>query len=207
MKPARFVCRLFLFCAVCWVIASCSRIDSTKYREGDIVFQVSLSQQSRAIQKATSSKFSHMGILVNHDNALQVLEAVQPVKYTKIDTWVQRGKNGYFEVKRYDDAGNSWNQQTRSALHQYAQNNVGKNYDRLFLWNDDQIYCSELVWKAYQRCLGVQLCPLKHLRDFNLDDPDVKVTLEKRYGKNIPLDEVVVSPADIYNSNKLITVR
>jgi hypothetical protein len=27
---------------------------------------------------------------------------------------------------------------------------TGKNYDMTFEWSDNNIYCSELIWKVYQ---------------------------------------------------------
>ena len=35
------------------------------YQTGDIIFHVSKSQQSLGIQKATKSRYSHMGLIVN----------------------------------------------------------------------------------------------------------------------------------------------
>ena len=31
----------------------------------------------------------------------------------------------------------------------------GKSYDLTFEWNDEKIYCSELIWKIYQRAVGI----------------------------------------------------
>ena len=36
---------------------------NTKIKDGDLIFQTSLSQQSKAIQLATKSKYSHCGII------------------------------------------------------------------------------------------------------------------------------------------------
>jgi hypothetical protein len=44
-------------------------------QDGDIIFQTSLSSQSLAIQRATHSKYSHMGQIVLRDGAPYVLEA------------------------------------------------------------------------------------------------------------------------------------
>lgn len=49
-------------------------------REGDIIFQTSLSPQSRAIQLATRSSWSHCGILYKRGGRFYVFEAAQTVK-------------------------------------------------------------------------------------------------------------------------------
>ncbi|MBR4814146.1 MAG: hypothetical protein IKZ67_01645, partial [Paludibacteraceae bacterium] len=45
------------------------------YKEGDILFQVSKSHQSPLIQKATGSRWSHCGVVVEKGKKMYVLEA------------------------------------------------------------------------------------------------------------------------------------
>lgn len=67
---------------------------------GDIVFHTSLSSQSIAVQAATRSPYSHMGIVLMKHGKPYVFEAVQPVKYTPLQAWLDRGKNKRYVVKR-----------------------------------------------------------------------------------------------------------
>ena len=60
-------------------------------RDGDLIFHTSQSAQSRAIQLATHSAWSHCGIVYKHGATWQVFEAVQPVKLTSLAEWVARG--------------------------------------------------------------------------------------------------------------------
>ena len=59
-------------------------------KEGDLIFQTSLSEQSKAIQLATKSKYSHCGLIYKEGNDFVVFEAVQPVKKTLLDKWSRR---------------------------------------------------------------------------------------------------------------------
>ena len=61
-----------------------------RLRDGDIIFHESRSSQSRAIQLATKSRYSHMGILYRERNQWFVYEAVQPVKSTPLHDWIRR---------------------------------------------------------------------------------------------------------------------
>lgn len=61
-------------------------------REGDLIFQTSLSGQSRAIQLATHSQYSHCGIIHLIGNDYFVYEAVEPVKWTALNRWISRGR-------------------------------------------------------------------------------------------------------------------
>ena len=82
----------------------------------------------------------------------------------------------------------------------------GKDYDLYFEWSDDKIYCSELVWKIYKRAVGIEIGKLKTLNEFDLSNPLVKNKLRERYGNNIPLNELVISPGDMFESDLLETV-
>jgi uncharacterized protein YycO len=82
----------------------------------------------------------------------------------------------------------------------------GKPYDLTFEWSDDRIYCSELVWKIYDRGIGIKIGQTKKLRDFDLSDDIVKNKMKERFGDQIPLDEMVISPGDMFSSKLLETV-
>ena len=56
--------------------------ENREIREGDLIFQTSLSGQSRAIQLATHSQYSHCGIIHLKGTDYFVYEAVEPVKWT-----------------------------------------------------------------------------------------------------------------------------
>jgi hypothetical protein len=83
----------------------------------------------------------------------------------------------------------------------------GKNYDLTFEWSDDRIYCSELVWKIYQRATGIEIGELETLSDFDLSHAIVREKIKERFGEKIPKNETVISPAALYESNLLITVQ
>lgn len=74
--------------------------EDNELKDGDIIFQTSLSLQSKAIQFATDSKYSHCGIIFKNKGKYYVYEAIQPVKQTPLDKWIERGKDGKFVTKR-----------------------------------------------------------------------------------------------------------
>ncbi|RZK30705.1 MAG: YiiX family permuted papain-like enzyme [Hymenobacter sp.] len=179
---------------------------SPTLREGDLIFHTSLSGQSQAIQLATRSPYSHCGLLYKTNGEWQVFEAVQPVKLTPLNRWVARGQGQHFVVKRLHDAATALTPTALVHLKAAGQPMLGHDYDLAFNWSDKQIYCSELIWKVYDRGLHRQLGQLQHLRDFDLSHPAVRAKLRERYGNQLPLSEPVISPASIFNSTKLITV-
>lgn len=170
---------------------------------GDIVFHTSTSAQSVAVQSATHSRYSHMGIVLIKEGRPVVLEAVQPVKYTDLKTWLNRGKGQQYVIKRLTSPIKP---AAVSKLDQEAKRYLGKPYDLTFEWSDDRIYCSELVWKLYKSALGIELAPLAKLGSFDLTAPAVKAKLKERYGNRIPLNEPVIAPSAIFESTLLTTV-
>lgn len=181
-------------------------------KEGDIIFQTSLSSQSKAIQLATNSKYSHVGIIFKDDktNNFVVLEAVQPVKFTPLDEWIKRGESSHFVIKRLKNADEILTDEVIQKMKKVGQNLVGKNYDLYFEWSDEKIYCSELVWKIYKKALNIEVGKLEKLSSFDLDNKIVKQKMKERYGNKIPsnqLNENVISPAAIFESDKLVFVK
>lgn len=176
------------------------------FREGDIIFQTSKSNQSKAIQLATKSPYSHMGIIYRQGVDYFVFEAIQPVKLTPLKEWIDRGENGHYVVKRLENADKLLTKDLLAKMKEIGEKYLNKDYDLYFEWSNTQIYCSELVWKIYKEALGIEIGKLAKLKDFDLTHPTVKQKLKERYGNNIPIEEQVISPATMFYSDKLMTV-
>lgn len=175
-------------------------------REGDIVFQSFPSSQTKAIQLATKSQFSHVGMILKHNGKLMVYEAVGPVKFTSVNSWIKRDVKKRFVAKRLKNANNILTKQNLSKLTTIALTFEGKPYDFVFNWSDDKLYCSELVWKTFHRALNIDIGNLRKLKNFDLSSPEVKEILDERYPDGVPLEETAISPQDVFQSSSLITV-
>jgi hypothetical protein len=217
MNPFRLLCvGAMLACSV----SSCSNFQSDQraaeespwssweLQSGDLVFQISKSNQSQAIQDATNCSYSHVGIVYRNDEETYVFEAVEPVRIIPWDTWRKRGQGEHVVVKRMKD---------RSALTPDALRKMqaigepwlGKHYDLQFMWSDEQLYCSEVVWKVFERGASVELCPLGRVGDLDLSDESVSDLAQKRFRgglDNVPLDEPIVTPADLFHAPSLQTI-
>jgi len=173
-------------------------------RDGDIIFQTSRSAQSAAIQRATHSAYSHVGLIFVRDGRPFVYEAIATVRYTPLAEWIARGAGGHYVVKRLERPLASGDV---AKLRKAAEAFVGRPYDLYFEWSDQRIYCSELVWKVYERALGIKLGELQKLREFDLTDAAVRAKMRERYGSDVPLDEPVISPGAQFDSPALETVE
>jgi len=180
---------------------------SSELQNGDIIFQTSQSSQSKAIQLATNSKYCHVGMIYIIDNKPFVYEAIQPVTITPLKVFISRGQNGHYVVKRLKNANEILTSEVMNNMKTFGEQYLGKPYDLYFEWTDDRIYCSELVWKIYNEATGLELGALQKIKDFDLSHQAVKLKMQERYGNNIPMNEQVISPAAMFNSDLLYTVK
>ncbi|WP_232036608.1 YiiX family permuted papain-like enzyme [Pragia fontium] len=172
-------------------------------QQGDIIFQTSRSSQSLAIQQATHSIYSHMGIILFKNNQPYVFEASNRVKFTPLEAWITRGVDGKFVAKRLKKMLTN---KEKQRIWSISQNYINRPYDLTFSWSDDRQYCSELVWKIYFNALGLKIGQQQKLREFNLTSPAVKAKLTERYGTAIPYNETVISPKSMFDSPFLTVV-
>ncbi len=204
--------KLFLSVFFLALLVSCSNnssessLLSISLKNGDIIFQSTQSRQCEAVKLATNSEYSHVGILFKEEGKWMVYEAVQPVKKTELSEWIARGENGHYVVKRLKN-DESLTAATLQKMKEIAATDLGKNYDIYFNWSDDEIYCSELVWKVYDEGAGIQIGELRQLKDFDLTSPQVQTIMSERYGSAIPYEEKVIAPSDLFESNKLKLVE
>jgi len=158
-----------------------------------------------AIQLATKSPYSHMGIVYLRDGEPFVFEAVQPVKLTPLAAWIERGEKGHFVAKRLRNADARLTTDVLQRMRTVGERFAGKDYDLYFEWSDEKIYCSELVWKVFDQGAGIQLGERQTIADFDLSHPAVQAKIRERFGDRVPLDEIVVSPVAIFNTRELET--
>jgi uncharacterized protein YycO len=192
------------------LIGACEKytinLDTKLIKDGDIIFQTLNSSKSQAIKIITHSKFSHVGIIFFKSGKPFVYEALSNVDYTPLDEWITRGEHAHFTIKRLANAPTTLNTDAIIKLKKTAETFKGRPYDTNFKWSDSRIYCSELVWKIYDRALGIKIGKQEKIGDFDFSHPLVKQEIKEIYGNNIPLNETVVSPEGIYESNQLILV-
>src|SRR5581483_12204951 len=101
--------------------------------------------------------------------------------------------DGKYYIKRLKDQSLLTEVNIKKILTE-ARSKLGIHYDLGFNWSDDELYCSEFVWKLYKHNLGIDIGKLRPLKDFDLSNPVVKQKLTERYGNNIPLNENMISP-------------
>jgi hypothetical protein len=181
-------------------------------RSGDIVFQDSSphSGQAPAIKALTRSQWSHCGIYFERPGGAVVIDGNGSTRAVAWQNWRNHGDGGRFAAYR---VRNQLSDEQVRGLWTAATRYDGRPYDLRFAWDDANIYCSELIWKAYRDALGLQVGRVQRLRDFDLRSPlaEPLITRDGGWGSvaiaEAHGDERVVSPQAIVESELLQRVR
>ena len=160
-------------------------------KEGDIVFIWSKSRQSPFVTYATGSLYTHCGIIVMKNDEMYVLEASNQVKLTPYNTFVDNARCGYYERIRIIPNN------IKIDYHKY----LGKKYDLQLDFNNDKMYCSELVYLIYKDQFGIELCEPKQIKEYNIFG--LGGLLKNR---NMSLDSYVVASSDIFKTEHKLSV-
>ena len=156
-----------------------------EYKEGDVIFIMSKSSQAPFIRYATSSMWTHCGIVVYKGEEPYVLEASNVVKLTPLYAFLNKGIFKINTTRRFI------NRPIKIKYKPY----LGIPYDSQFSLTNKRYYCSELVWIIYKRQFGIELCkprPLSDYRTFGLSK-----IMKKR---GISRESKFIAPVDILNS-------
>mgnify|MGYP003531344240 FL=1 len=167
-------------------------------REGDVIFQTSLSQQSPLIKMGTRSTITHCGIVVMKDGKPYVLETQKTLVLTPLKKFIARGKDGKYWHKRPE---------LDNIKIKYS-GYLGKPYDLAFKFDNGKFYCSELIYDVYLNQLGIELCKPKTIDDYLILGshriPKIKRAMKKR---GITMEQYAVAPVDVFNSKELRFVK
>jgi hypothetical protein len=175
-------------------------------RDGDLVFQTSKSEQSQAIALATGSRWTHMGVVHRRKGATLVLEAGARVRLTPLDQWAARGEGGTVVVKRLRDADQVLTAPVLQRMKGTGRAWLERPYDGLFQWSDRRFYCSELVYKLYERGAGITIGALRPAGSFDLASPVVQAKIRQRFGGKFDVREPVISPQSMFEDPRLVLV-
>lgn len=180
--------------------------NTTALKNGDIIFIVNPAGQGKAIQLATKSKYTHVGIIFIEKGKTYVYHAVEPVTKSELKDFVAMSADGTYSVKRLKDQS-LLTDKVIEQMRTEATQKLGIHYDLGFNWSDEELYCSEYVWKLYEHALKMEIGKPRPLKEFDLTHPKVKQIMEQRYGKNIPYSEKMISPGDMYDSGLVEDIK
>jgi hypothetical protein len=168
---------------------------------GDIVFQsLPPNPLVNAIEGITQSPFSHCGIVyLDEDGKWSVYESLGTVHSTPLSKWMLRGSNSGVSVYRPAFKPDEINRMLAAA---FKFN--GLKYDVKYEMDDDKIYCSELVYKAFKNGIGIEIGKLEKLGDLNWKD--YEKTIVKYENGPVPLDRLMITPVGLTRDQNFVRV-
>jgi len=173
--------------------------------DGDIVFIKSKTEQAKLLHLTTGSEWTHVGMAFQRSVGWDIIEAVQPVRWTSLNSFVRRSNHLAFKVFRpifnFD----------AKEIKYFSEEKLGQDYDLVFSWNQNRWYCSELVWKAYKKVAGEELGVLEKIGDLkNIDKPAIRQEAYRRfsaYGEEYNHDAwkktLVITPVQMMKSKRI----
>lgn len=184
--------------------------DLPPLKTGDIVFQTTTTSASDAIMLASGTEYTHVGIVdVDKNGRSRVIEAVGPVQEVPLDAWIKKGVGSRVTVKRVKGLEEATAKEAIASARRY----LGRPYDHFFYETRDQIYCSELVYAAFQDGPGLTVGRQEKVRDLNIDTAAAQKLIAQRWRSHplcktkgarsfkecyaLILDQTLVTPASI----------
>ena len=143
------------FIAFIFFCTSIFTLHAQEFKAGDLLFQDlqcgPLCDAIDAVTKGYQGKdFSHVGIVVNYQNQLGVIEAIgSKVQITSLNIFLGRSFDA--KGKPLVVAARLKKKYTQSIAKacELAIASLGTPYDDRFLPNNDSLYCSELIYAVY----------------------------------------------------------
>ncbi len=206
-----FISSVLIMPALAFSAETPSAAGKALVQDGDIIFIHSGSSQASAIEEVMGSSWTHVGVVFKKDSSWFVAEAAASVSLTPLEKFIEKSRDGGFEVKRLKDWRARPAAKDLARLKKRLSDDLGKKYDIYFEWSDKTLYCSEYVWKAYHSALRghPDLSKPQKFSDLKLDGPLAKELIAKRYkaaGKELNMNEPIVTPLALFNSDLLYTV-
>jgi len=193
------------------VLFSCNH--KFQLKEGDLLFQdLDSSPVCDAIELVTpgynGANLSHIGLVVSDNDTLKILEAIPPkVILTTLDDFLNRSfdTNGKPKiiVGRLTD---SFSYSIANAV-SFSKSQLNKEYDNVFLMNNDKYYCSELIYEAF---LNDSIFNLQLMTFLHPETKDTLGTWKEYYSElkaEIPQNKLGINPGIMSLSEKIEIVH
>ncbi|MTG96862.1 MULTISPECIES: YiiX/YebB-like N1pC/P60 family cysteine hydrolase [Myroides] len=123
----------------------------TELKEGDLIFQnLNCGPLCDAINEVTfgynDNNFNHIGMVINHEGKLQVIEATHPeVCITPLDEFLDKSPN----PSHLGRINKKYRKLIEKAK-EFSLQQVGVPYDENYLLDNGKYYCSELLYDAFK---------------------------------------------------------
>jgi hypothetical protein len=188
-----------LFLLLLVLINGCGTAPPSGYQPhvGDILFQsLPHAPLVDAIEGVTQSPFSHCGIVTQRGDQLMVLEAIGPVTETPLSEWIRRGRGDRLAAYRLDPSLAA----SVPAIIAEARGYMGRPYDIHYDFDDERIYCSELIFKSIRTVTGQAVGQIHRIGELNWQPHEAFI---KSIEGHVPKERELISPRALSEAAQL----
>jgi hypothetical protein len=192
-------------------MVGCQVKQVSQIQEGDILFQHNAcGPLCESIDKVTDGyegiDYNHCGLVILVNDTLGVVEAIgERVKLSSLKEFYQRSSQSSQSllVGRLKP---EWQSSIPQAISNSLEQ-IGKPYDSVFEWDNEAIYCSELIYQAFETANNGK--PLFDLAPMTFRDPETNeffppwVAYYQRLNYPIPEGKPGINPGLLSRSEKL----
>lgn len=180
-------------------------------KNGDLIFVGAQTEElSGAINRVTKlsdeTNFDHVGLIEKTSDSIFVLHAA-PMGGSQREEihhfyTSQTEKNNKIVIYRLKD---DYQKTIPNAISK-AKTMLGKPYNWLYILNDDELYCSDFVERAFRNDNVFELIPMNFKNKETGKIDDFWVDFYRKKGKKVPQDEPGTNPNQLASSEKLIKI-
>lgn len=180
-------------------------------KNGDLIFVGAQTEElSGAINRVTKlsdeTNFDHVGLIEKTSDSIFVLHAA-PMGGSQREEihhfyTSQTEKNNKIVIYRLKD---DYQKTIPNAISK-AKTMLGKPYNWLYILNDDELYCSDFVERAFRNDNVFELIPMNFKNKETGKIDDFWVDFYRKKGKEVPQDEPGTNPNQLASSEKLIKI-
>ena len=180
---------------------------------GDLLFQdLDSSPLCDAIENVTpgfdNMNFSHVGIVTIEDGKPMVYEAYPPnVQLVDLKVFLERSLDINNKPKVIvGRLKKEYHKSIKSAL-RFIKNKVGTKYDELFLYENNEYYCSELLYEAFLKDSIFELQPMNYKYKDSNEFQEQWINHFKKLDSEIPQGKLGINPGTMSISEKIEIVH
>jgi len=180
-------------------------------KEGDLFFQdLDSSPLCEAIERVTdgvnNKNFSHVGICIIQNSEFYILEAfTNGVALIQIEDFINRSlnKNGKPKIT-IGRLLPEYNDLIKPAL-ENGKALIGKEYDELFIMENDKYYCSELIYEMFlnPNYNIFELEPMTFKEPNSHDFMEIWVKYFNQFSQKIPEGKLGLNPGGMSKSKNI----
>ena len=180
-------------------------------QNGDLIFVGAQTEElSGAINRVTKindeTNFDHVGLIEKTDDSIFVLHAApmggsqrEEIHHFYISQTEKNNKIVIYRLK------NEYQYTIPHAIEK-AKTMLGKPYNWLYILNDDELYCSDFIERAFRDDNVFELIPMNFKNKGTGIIDDFWIDFYRKKGKDVPQNEPGTNPNQLATSEKLVRI-